>query len=173
MEVQMSSRAARAWSVANGRMPGLAVVGVVGTRVLLGLIFVFREGLDKVQNWTTPRALVRFVSPGIANPHVPGFYRAFLTSVVVPHADVFRIVVMGSELLLGICLIVGLGVRLGAALQSFALLNYITVKTFPSPNANSDITMLVLFFGLFMVSAGRWYGLDGLLRARFRWLSWL
>jgi uncharacterized membrane protein YphA (DoxX/SURF4 family) len=149
------------------------VAGIVLTRVLLGLVFVFRDGLEKVHTWTTPKPLIRFVTPGIHNAAVPGFYRNFLRDVVVPNADVFRQVVMYSELLFGVCLIIGLGVRIGAALQSFALLNYITVKTFAASGSNSDITMIILLMALFAVGAGRYYGVDGLLRSRFRLLRWL
>jgi thiosulfate dehydrogenase [quinone] large subunit len=152
---------------------GLAVAGIVLTRVLLGLSFFFRDGVEKLHTWTTPKPLIRFVTPGIKNHNVPDFYRAFLRDVVVPNADLFRQIVMYSELLLGVCLVIGLGVRIGAALQSFALINYITVKTFPATSSNGDITMLILFLLLFAVGAGRYYGVDGLLRSRFRLLRWL
>lgn len=152
---------------------GLAAVGIALTRVLLGLSFFFRDGVDKLHTWTTPKPLVRFVSPALKNPQVPAFYKDFVRNVVIPNADVFRLVVMYSELLLGVCLIIGLGVRIGAALQSFALLNYIVVKTFQATSANSDITMIILFIVLFAVGAGRYYGVDGLLRSRFRLLRWL
>jgi hypothetical protein len=33
--------------------------------------------------------------------------------------------------------------------------------------------MLILFLILFAVGAGRYYGVDGLLRSRFRLLRWL
>ena len=40
-------------------------------------------------------------------------------------------------------------------------------------SANGDITMLILFLVLFAVGAGRYFGVDGLLRSRFRLLRWL
>ena len=37
---------------------GLAVAGIVLTRVLLGLSFFFRDGVEKLHTWTTPKPLV-------------------------------------------------------------------------------------------------------------------
>jgi uncharacterized membrane protein YphA (DoxX/SURF4 family) len=72
-----------------------------------------------------------------------------------------------------LCMLVGLGVRVLAPIQVFANLNYILAKTYSAPAANIDRLTIMILVVLFLVGAGRYYGLDGALRRRFLRLSWL
>lgn len=80
---------------------------------------------------------------------------------------------MSWEFVLGLCLLLGLGIRIVSPLQIFANINYILGKTYASGAANLDRLTIIILVTLFLVSGGREYGLDGLLRKRFPKLKWL
>ncbi len=58
-------------------------------------------------------------------------------------------------------------------MQIFANLNYMLGKTLASLTADLDKLTIIVLIALLMLSAGRYYGLDGYLRRRFSRLSWL
>jgi len=57
--------------------------------------------------------------------------------------------------------------------QIFANLNYMLAKTYGSGNANLDRVTIIILVTMFLISPGRYYGLDGFLRRRFPHLAWL
>ncbi len=91
-----------------------------------------------------------------AHADVAGWYGAFLSHFVIPHAAAFSYVITYGELLVGIALIVGLFAGIAAFFGAFMNLNYLfagTVSTNP----------LLLVLQLFLILAWRiagWYGLD-------------
>jgi uncharacterized membrane protein YphA (DoxX/SURF4 family) len=176
--MQGARAAARRGSMGTAIVPGAVAagstaVGLVVMRVLFGAWFLWHEALDKHFAWTTPRPMVAIVAPGVRNPGVPDFYRAFLGDVVIPNANVFRLLVMNWELVFSICVILGLGIRVLPLFQIFANLNYIVLKTYASPAANTDRLVIIIMLTLVIVGAGRYYGVDAYLRRRFRSLRWL
>jgi uncharacterized membrane protein YphA (DoxX/SURF4 family) len=93
---------------------------------------------------------------------------------LLPHAAGFRVFLVSWEITLGVCLLLGLGVRIVTVLQMFANLNYILSKSYLSGGANLDRLALIILITLCIASAGRYFGVDGWLRARYpRALSWL
>jgi thiosulfate dehydrogenase [quinone] large subunit len=107
------------------------------------------------------------------NPQGYGFYKSFLLNFALPNASFFTHLVTSWEFVLGICLVLGLGIRIVAPLQIFANVNYILGKTYASGGANLDRLTIIILVTLFLVSAGREYGLDGWLRKRLPKLKWL
>jgi uncharacterized membrane protein YphA (DoxX/SURF4 family) len=149
----------------------LTVYAIVFLRVAFGLWFLWHEAIEKFQHWT-PQTLPRVIATWTRSDGY-GFYQSFLREVAAPNADLFRFLVTWWELALALCLIFGLGIRVVAPVQIFANLNYILAKTYASPQANLDRLTIMILVVLFLVSAGRYWGVDGYLRRRFPRLSWL
>lgn len=106
----------------------------------------------------------------IANS-VVGFYRPFLAGVILPHAVFFGYVVGVVELFVGICLLLGLWVRLACIVGILFLLNML-LATWWGPGhgvpiwryfgAELDhIPLLLLLIIFYACDAGRVWGLDG------------
>lgn len=106
----------------------------------------------------------------IANS-VVGFYRPFLAGVILPHAVFFGYVVGVVELFIGICLLLGLWVRLACIVGILFLLNML-LATWWGPGhgvpiwryfgAELDhIPLLLLLIIFYACDAGRVWGLDG------------
>ncbi len=106
----------------------------------------------------------------IANSAV-SFYRPVLSGFVLPHAVFFGYMVGVVELLIGIGLLIGLGVRPACVLGMLFLLNML-LATWWGPGhgvplwryfgAELDhLPLLLLLIILFAADAGRVWGLDG------------
>ena len=52
------------------------------------------------------------------------WYKSFLINVVVPHRELFGYLVTSGEILIGLCLVLGLLTRLSSIVGIFMLLNY-------------------------------------------------
>jgi uncharacterized membrane protein YphA (DoxX/SURF4 family) len=100
-----------------------------------------------------------------------GFYRPVLSGVVLPHAVFFGYTVGFVELLIGVCLLLGLWVRPAAVVGVLFLLN-LTLAAWWEPGhgaplwryfgARLDTLPLMLLLIIFYVAdAGRVWGLDG------------
>src|SRR5260221_5353875 len=97
-----------------------------------------------------------------------GWYHAFLSAVVLPHATTFAILVMLGELVAGICLLTGTMTRLGAAIAMLLFLNYMFAKGrwFLSPDSEDA----AVFFSALVVglgAAGRSLRVDAYLARRW------
>ena len=99
-----------------------------------------------------------------------GFYRPVLSAVVLPHAVFFGYMVGVVELLIGICLLLGLWVRPAAVVGFLFLLN-LTLAAWWEPGhgaplwryfgARLDTMPLMLLLIIFYAAdAGRMWGLD-------------
>jgi uncharacterized membrane protein YphA (DoxX/SURF4 family) len=100
-----------------------------------------------------------------------GFYRPFLSGLVLPHAVFFGYLVGVIELAVGIALLLGLWVRPACLLGIFFLLN-LTLAAWWEPGHGAAVwryfgarldtlplTLLLIIF--FAADAGRVWGLDG------------
>lgn len=115
-------------------------------------------------------AFQNYLQDYIANS-VVGFYRPFLAGVILPHAVFFGYVVGVVELFIGICLLLGLWVRLACIVGILFLLNML-LATWWGPGhgvpiwryfgAELDhIPLLLLLIIFYACDAGRVWGLDG------------
>ena len=115
-----------------------------------------------------------------------GFYADFLEAVMLPAAPVLAPLILVFEVLLGLSLVLGLGVRLTASLGVLMMLAFnlakpqpfapsedpVGVYLFTVHSANWPVTLILLLLAL--VPAGRILGLDVWLHARGpRWLRWI
>ena len=100
-----------------------------------------------------------------------GFYRPFLSQLVLPHAVFFGYVVGIVELLIGVALLLGLLVRPACVVGTLFLVNMV-LATWWEPgqgvpvwryfgNELDHIPLLLLLIVLYAADAGRVWGLDG------------
>ncbi|MGH7770720.1 MAG: DoxX family protein [Candidatus Binatia bacterium] len=93
------------------------------------------------------------------------WYKSFLMDVVVPNRELIGYLVTYGEILLGLCLIVGLFTRLCSAIGIFQFANYILGPGMARGGAtlgNSETFFIAMIVFLF-TNPGRTLGLDGLM----------
>ena len=96
------------------------------------------------------------------------WYKSFLMNVVIPNRELFGYLVMYGEILLGLCLIVGLFTRLCSAIGIFQFANYILGPGMARGGAtlgNSETFFIAMIVFLF-TNPGRTLGIDGFLFKR-------
>ncbi|HZT13690.1 MAG TPA: DoxX family protein [Candidatus Baltobacteraceae bacterium] len=136
-------------------------------RLYLGVIFLAAV----YSKFTIPvgfaRALTGFLN-SVAMQSASPAYKAILQAVVLPHAGFFAGLVELGELFVGIALLLGLVTRFAAAVAIFLLANYFLAKGLPlwSP-ASNDMADIVLSIVVMTGAAGRVFGLDKYLAARY------
>ena len=95
------------------------------------------------------------------------WYRPFLSSVVLPHLELFTKLVLIGELYVGFAMLLGLTTRLAALVSIFMLLNYLFAKSSITGIPGLDTADLVLSLIVLVTAAGRVLGLDHFLHRRF------
>lgn len=95
------------------------------------------------------------------------FYRDFLLSVVLPHVSVFSYVTLVGNVLVGVCLLLGLLTPYSALLGVFLNINYGLAAGWMD-RSDYALNGLLLAAEIVIISeaAGRMAGLDALLAAR-------
>ncbi|RLQ97497.1 DoxX family protein [Falsibacillus albus] len=94
-----------------------------------------------------------------SHPAVQPWWGFFLEHLILPNADVFTILVMWGELLVGIGLLMGCFTKTSAF---FALLMNISYLFSGSTSTNPQLVLLTFFIIISGMNAGKW-GLDGIL----------
>jgi thiosulfate dehydrogenase (quinone) large subunit len=96
------------------------------------------------------------------------WYKSFLINVVVPHRELFGYLVVAGEILIGLCLVLGLLTRLSSIMGIFLLLNYFFGPGMARGGASlaQQQTFIVVLVVLILSNAGRTLGLDGVLFKR-------
>ena len=108
---------------------------------------------------------------GYVQDQAVGFYRGFLSGVVLPHPVLFAYMVGILELLIGLSLLVGFWVRAASLLGALHMLS-LTLATWWGPGHDAPLwqyfgaeldhlPMLFLFVIFFMANSGHTWGLDG------------
>jgi uncharacterized membrane protein YphA (DoxX/SURF4 family) len=129
---------------------------LIGKDAKLSAMFLSGEGLAKT---VTEKFMHTAVTPGVAT---------LLQNVVVPHAQVFAILIGFGDLAIGLSLLLGLFVRIGGI---FAILRAVT-NILIAGGAGSDtigFNVMLITAGAIVVAtgAGRRYGIDAMLLARW------
>jgi uncharacterized membrane protein YphA (DoxX/SURF4 family) len=101
-------------------------------------------------------------------------HRAFISGFVVPHAHFFMYLVAFGEVAIAISLITGCLVRVSCSIAAFHNANiYLAVGIAAGgAGAKYNLLLVLLFIVFACASAGRVFGIDGLLHKRFP-RSWL
>ena len=96
------------------------------------------------------------------------WYRFFLENAVLPNVWAFGVLVTGTELALGVLLVLGLLTRVASVAGLLLLINYLLATWhYGFPYTPLNILFLVLLAVFLLVGAGRCLGLDSLLHNRF------
>jgi len=96
------------------------------------------------------------------------WYKDFLTNVVSPNQGLFGYLVMYGEILIGLCLIIGLLTRLCSAVGIFQFANYTLgpgMARGGATLANSE-TFFIAMVVFLLTNPGRTLGVDGFLFKR-------
>jgi thiosulfate dehydrogenase (quinone) large subunit len=149
------------WPV-RGTAPVWALVPM---RIYFGCAF-WRAAWNKIgAKWAAwPNALQHFGTMNL--PHESTWYRAFMTSVVLQHPTLFGGLVATGEVVVGSCLILGLGTRVAAPIGAFLTLNYFLMKGDAPWSVSNDLAFVVGLTVLAITGAGRVFGLDALIALR-------
>jgi uncharacterized membrane protein YphA (DoxX/SURF4 family) len=153
------------------RLPGSILQGILARialaflRIYLGTILVIAS-VPKLRGGFAP-GLEGFLHQ-VALQKAPDFYRRFVEQAVLPHAAFFAGLVPGTELTIGVTLILGLGTRLSAAAALVLLVNYMLAKGtwFWYPSSN-DAAWAAVSLALIIGAAGRTFGVDAMLARRW------
>lgn len=96
------------------------------------------------------------------------WYQSFLADVVVPNKELFGYLVMYGEILVGLCLVLGLLTRLSALVGLFMLANYYFGPGMARGGAvlGQQQTFLVSLLVILLANPGRTFGIDGFLFKR-------
>lgn len=140
-------------------------------RVFFGYYF-FQDGLDKLTGgFTGPEGLEKWLTTKTTGAF--GWYKPFLTDVVIPYHQIFAGLVTWGMILAGLALLVGLLTRPAALAGLFMALNFYLAKGGGSPATTSDQAFMVGLLVVFLARAGRSFGCDGWLARHYpRSLLW-
>ncbi len=128
------------------------------------------HGIGKITNpkWFAPGGMFEtFV--GDMTSATTGPYHDFITGFVLPHANVFSVLVAWGETLTGLALLLGLFTRVGGIVGTFLVLNYWLAKGdygHIQSIGGLDLATAALSLVNAVLPTGLVWGLDGLLQRR-------
>src|SRR2546425_12026460 len=143
---------------------------VVLLRLWIGY-YLLQQGIRKYQRDFPHIDWIKAQIGDLDKVEIYGWYKSFLMNTVVPHRELFGYLVMSGEILVGLCLVLGLLTRFSSLVGLFMLINYFLgpglarAATTPSSLAQQQ-TFIVSLLVLALSNAGRTLGLDGLLFKR-------
>ena len=140
-------------------------------RIFTGAAWI-SHGYGKITNpnWSAPGSMfasfVGQMTSGTAGP-----YHDFITGFVLPHANVFSVLVAWGETLTGVLLVFGLFTRVGGIVGTFLTLNYWMAKgdfAHIQSLGGLDLATAALSLVNAVLPTGLVCGIDGLLARRRR-----
>jgi uncharacterized membrane protein YphA (DoxX/SURF4 family) len=134
-------------------------------RVFLGIIFLVASYSKSVVPVSVQMS--GLLSRGGTDPAF-AWYRSFTHGVVRPHVGVFGALLVVGEIYVGLALLFGITTRLAAGVAIFLLLNFMCAKeVLPWNPSICDSPDIVLCLVVMIGAAGRAWGIDRLLHARY------
>lgn len=96
------------------------------------------------------------------------WYKSFLAEIVAPNRELFGYLVMSGEILVGLCLVLGLFTRFSSAIGLFMMVNYFLGPGMARGGASlaQQQTFIVCLLVILLTNAGTTLGLDGLIFGR-------
>ena len=140
---------------------------VVLLRLWIGY-YLLQQGIRKYQRDFPHIDWIKAQIGELDKVEIYGWYKSFLMNTVVPHRELFGYLVMSGEILVGLCVLVGLLTRFSAIIGIFMLVNYFFGPCMARGGATlaQQQTFIVSLLVLTLANAGRTLGLDGLLFKR-------
>lgn len=152
------------------RLPGSILQGILARaaltflRIYLGVALMVAAWLQLERDYAGELAgLLR----GESQAGSPLWYQPFAEQVVLPRVALVAALIVWGELLVGCCLVLGLGTRLAAALAFLITLSLTLVEGSFWTLSSSYPSWMMLSLALLVGAAGRTWGLDAFLAARW------
>ena len=133
-------------------------------RIYIGY-YILQQGLRKFQRDFPHSDWITRQIGDLASVDLYPWYKKFLLDFVVPHQELFGLLVTWGEILVGGCLLLGFLTRLSAWVGLFMLINYYLGPGMarggaPLAQQQTFIVALIIFL---LSNPGRTLGLDGLI----------
>jgi uncharacterized membrane protein YphA (DoxX/SURF4 family) len=143
---------------------------IAGVRIATSLFFLLFGEYKLAGSGFARGGFQGYLHEYIASSAV-SLYRPILSNLILPHAVFFGYLVGVIEMFVGICLLLGLWVRLGSAVGIFFLLN-LTLAAWWDVGHNAPLwryfgarldtlPLLLLLIIFYSADAGKVWGLDG------------
>ena len=143
-----------------------AINALVLLRLFLGVIFAFAVAPKIAAGSAFSDQLQGFLT-GFAMHNAHPFYRAFLSTTVLPNVRVFSVLVVLGETCVSIALLTGTLTRLAGVVAMFLVTNYMFSKGLWWWNPSSDDgAFFMIALALVLGAAGRTAGIDAILARR-------
>ncbi len=151
---------------AESRSDGAARTILAGLRIYLGVVLLV-AAWPKLFGDPSFASQLPVILERLGEGAHPA-YRAFLHGAVIPHPRVFAALVTAGELGAGLALVTGTATRLGAGVACLLFVNYMVLKgAVPWAPSSNDAAFLAIALAVLLGAAGRWYGFDRILAARW------
>ncbi|MCU1303979.1 MAG: hypothetical protein JWQ87_4263 [Candidatus Sulfotelmatobacter sp.] len=151
-------------------IPSAAAKTIAGVRMATSLFFLLFGKYKLAGSGFAHGGFQGYLHEYIASSAV-SFYRPILSNLILPHAVFFGYLVGVIEMFVGICLLLGLWVRLSSAVGIFFLLNLTLAAWWDVGHgaplwryfgARLDtLPLLLLLIIFYSADAGKVWGLDG------------
>jgi uncharacterized membrane protein YphA (DoxX/SURF4 family) len=164
-----SSADAHRWVPLRVRLPhaGTRRRIIAIARVLIGLDFA-SEAVRKIsQSWLVSGSDFVHTIQAYPAAHSGGFYHAFVTGTLLPHARLFAVLVTLGECLVAVSLTLGLFTRVGALTALWLNLNFMLLRGLTNPSGTIDRVFILANLLFLVTAAGCTWGLDGRFRTTF------
>jgi uncharacterized membrane protein YphA (DoxX/SURF4 family) len=137
-------------------------------RILVGCLFLLVAWPKVSGRFVNGQALPQQLLNGVPKDPLR-WHRAFVEGFVIPHGHFFTYLVIAGELSIGICLVIGLLVRIASLFGAFYNFNILFSVAYAAGGGTVNYNRVLILLHLIFVSAsaGRALGLDGLLKRRF------
>ncbi len=137
---------------------------IVPLRLWIGY-YLLQQGVNKyLRDFPNREWFTRQIG-NVADLNMYPWYKTFLQNVVVPHQELFGYLVMTGEILVGLCLVLGLFTRFSACVGLFMVVNYFLGPGMARGGAQfaHQQTYIASLIVILLSNPGRVLGLDGLL----------
>jgi uncharacterized membrane protein YphA (DoxX/SURF4 family) len=155
--------------LARGRTVSLNWIAVL--RVMMGLVFL-TTWLSNLSKGLYGDGFVPFIQ-GWADGTDFAWYATFLNNIVIPNADILRVIQVFAEgLIMGVFLIIGLITPISAAVAWFFVVNLFFASFGTGEWPWTYVMMGVMLAMIALTRSGRAYGVDAWLvekRGEIRW----
>lgn len=140
---------------------------VVILRVWIGSYMLYQGSRKFLRDFPNSDWITRQIGE-MGKVELFSWYKWFLTEIVIPNRELFGYLVMYGEILVGLCLVIGLLTRLCAGVGMFMFLNYMLGPGMArgASTLGQTQTFFVAMIVLFLTNPGRTLGVDGFLFKR-------
>jgi thiosulfate dehydrogenase [quinone] large subunit len=140
---------------------------ILPLRLWIGF-YLLQQGLRKYQRDFPHSDWVARQIGNLAEVDLYPWYKSFLENVVIPNKEIFGYLVMAGEILVGLCILLGVLTRFSAVVGLFMMINYFFGPGMARGGAvvAQQQTFMVCLLVILLSNPGRILGLDGLLFRR-------